>query len=274
MTGELSASSIHMRFGGVVALHETSLVVRPGRVHGLIGRNGSGKSTLFNCITGFLRPTSGEVRVDGRVVTGWAPHRLVRAGVVRTFQTPRVDLRATVRDAVLSGFYTAVESGFVVAMLGLPGARAEERRLHERAAVLMEQLGLLPLASQEIGKLSMGQVRLVEVARGLAAQARYVLLDEPAAGLTRREQALLAEQIRAVAARGIGVLLVEHNFALIRSLCDEVTVLETGRVLATGTPAEVAADRKVIDSYLGQADASTTLPAAPLAATPQREAAT
>lgn len=274
MNGELSASSIHMRFGGVVALHETSLVVRPGRVHGLIGRNGSGKSTLFNCITGFLRPTSGEVRVDGRVVTGWAPHKLVRAGVVRTFQTPRVDLRATVRDAVLSGFYTAVESGFVVAMLGLPRARAEERRLHERAAVLMEQLGLLPLASQEIGKLSMGQVRLVEVARGLAAQARYVLLDEPAAGLTRREQGLLAEQIRAVASRGIGVLLVEHNFALIRSLCDEVTVLETGRVLATGSPAEVAADRKVIDSYLGQADASTTIPATPFPATPEREAAT
>jgi branched-chain amino acid transport system ATP-binding protein len=178
----------------------------------------------------------------------------VRAGVVRTFQTPRVDMRATVKDAVLAGFYTTVRSGFVAAMLGLPAARAEERRLHEAAAHLMEQLGLLPLAGSEIGKLAMGQVRLVEVARGLAARARYVLLDEPAAGLTRREQALLAQQIRDLAARGIGVLLVEHNFGLIRSLCDEVTVLETGCVLATGTPDGVACDPRVVECYLGSAE--------------------
>jgi ABC-type branched-subunit amino acid transport system ATPase component len=254
MTEELRATAIRMQFGGVVALQDASIAVRPGRIHGLIGRNGSGKSTLFNCITGFLTPTSGEVTVDGRRVTGWAPHRLVRAGVVRTFQTPRVDMRATVKDAVLAGFYTTVRSGFVAAMLGLPAARAEERRLHEAAAHLMEQLGLLPLAGSEIGKLAMGQVRLVEVARGLAARARYVLLDEPAAGLTRREQALLAQQIRDLAARGIGVLLVEHNFGLIRSLCDEVTVLETGCVLATGTPDSVACDPRVVECYLGSAE--------------------
>lgn len=264
MTQELRATSIRMQFGGVVALQEASLAVQPGRIHGLIGRNGSGKSTLFNCITGFLHPTAGEVSVDRRKITGWEPHRLVRAGIVRTFQTPRVDMRATVKEAVLAGFYTTVESGFVASMLGLPAARAEERRLHEQAAQLMEQLGLLALAGTEIGKLSMGQVRLVEVARGLAARARYVLLDEPAAGLTRHEQALLAQQIRAVAARGIGVLLVEHNFGLIRSLCDEVTVLETGRVLATGTPEQVANDPKVIESYLGQADVSAA-PADPAA---------
>jgi ABC-type branched-subunit amino acid transport system ATPase component len=254
VSGELRATGVRMQFGGVVALQEASVVVQPGRIHGLIGRNGSGKSTLFNCITGFLRPTAGEIRVDGRAVTGWAPHRLVQAGVARTFQTPRVDLRASVRDAVLSGFYTRVRSGFVAAMLGLPSARAEERRLHEEAAQLMEQLGLLPLAGSEIGKLSMGQVRLVEVARCLAARARYVLLDEPAAGLTRKEQQLLAQQVRQLAARGIGVLLVEHNFGLIRSLCEEVTVLETGRVLAAGTPEAVAGDARVVESYLGRAE--------------------
>jgi branched-chain amino acid transport system ATP-binding protein len=193
--------------------------------------------------------------VDGCVVTGWAPHRLVRAGVARTFQTPRVDMRATVRDAVLAGFYTTVRTGFVPAMLGLPSARAEERRLQDAASHLMDQLRLLPLAGSEIGRLSMGQVRLVEVARCLAAGARYVLLDEPAAGLTRKEQELLAEQIRELAARDIGVLLVEHNFGLIRSLCDEVTVLETGRVLSAGAPETVAADARVIESYLGRAEA-------------------
>jgi branched-chain amino acid transport system ATP-binding protein len=261
MTQELRAASVRMQFGGVVALHEASIAVQPGRIHGLIGRNGSGKSTLFNCITGFLRPTAGAVSVDGRAVTGWAPHRLVRAGVARTFQTPRVDMRASVRDAVLSGFYTGVHSGFVSSMLGLPSARAEERRLHERATHLMEQLGLLSLADSEIGRLSMGQVRLVEVARCIAAQARYVLLDEPAAGLARHEQGLLAQQIRALAARGIGVLLVEHNFGLIRSLCHEVTVLETGRVLSAGPPEAVAADPRVIESYLGSTEPVAVAPA-------------
>ncbi len=255
MTQELRAAGVRMQFGGVVALQDATVAVRPGHIHGLIGRNGSGKSTLFNCMTGFLRPTAGDITVDGRAVTGWAPHRLVRAGVARTFQTPRVDMRASVRDAVLAGFYTTVRTGFVTAMLGLPPAWADERRLHDEAARLMDQLGLLPLAASEIGKLSMGQVRLVEVARCLAAGARYVLLDEPAAGLTRKEQDLLAQQVRALARRGIGVLLVEHNFGLIRSLCEEVTVLETGRVLSTGTPEAVAADARVVDSYLGRPEA-------------------
>jgi ABC-type branched-subunit amino acid transport system ATPase component len=260
MTQELRASAIRMQFGGVVALQDTSIAVRAGRIHGLIGRNGSGKSTLFNCITGFLRPTAGEIHVDGQAVTGWAPHRLVRAGVVRTFQTPRLNMRATVREAVLCGFYSSLRSGFIATMLGLPAARAEERRLHDQAAQLMEHLGLLPLADSEIGRLSMGQVRLVEVARGLAARARYVLLDEPAAGLTRHEQELLAQQIRDLAARGIGVLLVEHNFGLIRSLCDEVTVLETGRVLSAGAPEAVASDPRVVESYLGQVDVPAPAP--------------
>ena len=256
MTRELRATGVRMQFGGVVALQDASIAVSPGRIHGLIGRNGSGKSTLFNCITGFLQPTAGRITVDGQVVTGWAPHRLVRAGVARTFQTPRVDMRSSVREAVLAGFYSTLRSGFMAAMLGLPSARGEERRLRDAAARLMEQLGLLPLAGSEIGRLSMGQVRLVEVARCLAAGARYVLLDEPAAGLTRKEQALLAQQIRALAARGIGVLLVEHNFGLIRALCDEVTVLETGRVLSAGTPDAVAGDARVVESYLGRAEAS------------------
>lgn len=251
MTAELRATGIRMQFGGVVALDDVSLSIRPGSVHGLIGRNGSGKSTMFNCITGFLKPTAGKVTVDGTEVTGWAPHTLVRAGVVRTFQTPRVDLRATVKDAVLCGYFPTVRSGFVAAMLGGFASRAEERKLQFQADVLLGQLGLHDIAQAEIGTISMGQVRLVEVARGLASGAKYLLFDEPAAGLARREQGLLVEQIRTVARRGIGVLLVEHNFALIRDLCDEITVLDTGRLLCHGTPAAVASDRRVVESYLG-----------------------
>ncbi len=242
-----------MEFGGIVALDEAAVEVTPGRIAGLIGRNGSGKSTLFNCITGFLKPTAGRITLDGREIGGQAPHDIVRAGVARTFQTPRVDLRATVRDAVLCGLFPTVKRGFAAAVLGLPAARAEERALQRRADAVLRQLDMQAWADVEIGKLSMGRVRMVEVARAMAASARYLLLDEPAAGLSREEHEVLAREIRKLANDGIGVLLVEHNFGLIRMLCDRVTVLDSGRVLLTATPQEVERDEQVLRLYLGAA---------------------
>ena len=251
MSQGLIARDVVMRFGGVVALDGAAVEVRPGLIAGLIGRNGSGKSTMFNCITGFVQPTAGRIELDGTAITGLPPHRVVRAGVARTFQTPRVDLRATVRDAVLCGFYSLGRSGFASAVLGLPSVTREETRLREQADGVLRRLGLAALGDQQIAKLSMGQVRMVEVARGIAAGARYLLLDEPAAGLTQSERDVLAETIRVVASSGVGILLVEHNFAFVRSLCETITVLEAGRVLSVGTPAEIAADRRVIETYLG-----------------------
>jgi branched-chain amino acid transport system ATP-binding protein len=251
--GALRASDISMSFGGVQALDKASVEVMPGRVTGLIGRNGSGKSTLFNCITGFLRPAAGHVVIDGRDVAGEAPHRIVRAGVARTFQTPRIDFKTTVRQAVLCGLFPTVKQSLTAALFGLPAARSEERDLQRRAEAVMRELDMQPLADTEIGKLSMGRVRMVEVARAIAANATYLLLDEPAAGLSRAEQEVLAREIRKLAARGIGVLLVEHNFSLIRMLCDRVTVLDSGRVLFEGPPAEVERDPQVLQVYLGAA---------------------
>jgi ABC-type branched-subunit amino acid transport system ATPase component len=249
----LRACDVSISFGGVQALDKASVEVTPGRVTGLIGRNGSGKSTLFNCITGFLRPAAGRVLLDGCDVAGEAPHRIVRSGVARTFQTPRIDFKTTVRQAVLCGLFPTVRQGLVSALFGLPGARREERELRRRAEAVMRELDMQPLADIEIGRLSMGRVRMVEVARAIAANATYLLLDEPAAGLSRTEQEVLAREIRKLAARGIGVLLVEHNFGLIRLLCDRVTVLDSGRVLFEGTPAEVECDRQALQVYLGAA---------------------
>lgn len=243
-----------MRFGGIVALDDASLDVQSGTIHGLIGRNGSGKSTLFNCVTGFLKPTHGEVSIGDRVVTGLPPQAIVRAGVARTFQTPRIDTTMTVHDAVLCGFFPSVRHGLLSYALGVPQSRREERALRLRADELLERLGLEGVRDAQIGTLSMGRVRLIEVARGIAAGAAYLLLDEPAAGLGSEERDLLAAQLRAVAASGIGVLLVEHNFSLIRALCARVTVLDAGRVLCAGTPDEVSVDPRVIAAYLGSSD--------------------
>ena len=251
----LGARDVRMVFGGVVALDRASIEVRPGRVTGLIGRNGSGKSTLFNCLTGFLKPTGGQVLLDGREITGRAPHEVMRLGVARTFQTPRIDFQTTARDAVLCGLYPKVRHGFLASLLGLPGPLREERALNASADEVVERMRMQAWAGSQISKLSMGRVRSVEVARAIAADARYLLLDEPAAGIGRDEMKVLAQEIRGLADRGIGVLLVEHNFPLIRMLCEEVTVLDAGAVIFRGTPEEARQDERVMQLDLGSAAA-------------------
>lgn len=251
----LAARDVRMVFGGVVALDHASVEVRPGRVTGLIGRNGSGKSTLFNCLTGFLKPTSGAIELDGREITNYDPHEVMRAGIARTFQTPRIDFQTTGREAVLCGLYPQIKHGFVSSLLGLPHATRAERAIQRRADDVVDRMRMQSWAANKVNKLSMGRVRTVEVARAIAADARYVLLDEPAAGIGRDEMRVLADEIRGLADRGIGVLLVEHNFSLIRMLCAEVTVLETGAVIFRGTPEEARRDTRVMQLYLGTAAA-------------------
>ena len=251
----LVARDVRMVFGGVVALDRASIEVRPGRVTGLIGRNGSGKSTLFNCLTGFLKPSAGAIELDGRDITAHAPHEVTRAGIARTFQTPRIDFQTTGREAVLCGLYPQVKHGFVSSLLGLPHALRAERAIQQRADEVVDRMRMQAWALNKVNKLSMGRVRTVEVARAIAADARYVLLDEPAAGIGRDEMRVLADEIRGLADRGIGVLLVEHNFSLIRMLCEEVTVLDTGSVIFRGTPEEARRDDRVMQLYLGTAAA-------------------
>ncbi|GEO16703.1 ABC transporter ATP-binding protein [Microvirga aerophila] len=251
MSSGITVSSLTVRFGGVTALSEVSLKVSPGEIVGVIGPNGSGKSTLFNAVSGIVQPSSGAILIDGADVVGVAPDRLVRQGLARTFQTPRIDPALPVKTAVLCGFHTMMRQSILEAMLHLPRQTREETQMKASCDALLERLGLTAVREVPLGELPMGQVRLVDVARAMASKPRYLLLDEPAAGLSLPEQRRLAAAIRLLAADGVGVLLVEHNFGLVGELCRHVTVLERGKVLVEGDIATVRGDPEFLRSYLG-----------------------
>jgi branched-chain amino acid transport system ATP-binding protein len=216
-------------FGGVKAVDGASLEVEPGSITGLIGPNGAGKSTLFNCITGFLRPQRGRVLLDGRRIDRRAPHRIARAGLVRTFQTPRALTRMTVLDNMLVG-----------------GNRPQ--RAHE----LLELVRLGGYADALAGTLSGGQRKLLDLVRALMAEPRVLLLDEPMAGVSPALRVELLEHILALRReRGLTFLIVEHDLDFVMRSSDRVIVMSDGKVIAAGTPDEVRADERVVDAYLG-----------------------
>jgi branched-chain amino acid transport system ATP-binding protein len=247
----IEVDQLSVSFGGVHALREVSISVERGRITTVIGPNGSGKSTLFNSITGLVSVSRGTVRLDGTDLTALPAHRRIAGGLARTFQTPRFDPKVSVQEAVLCGFYPVARIGLLSAMLRLPAVGRQERDFAQACDAILAEFGLGELRRAPLGELPMGLVRLVEVARALANRPRYLLLDEPAAGLTRAEQELLSTEIRRVAAGGVGVLLVEHNFAMVRSLSDHTLVLERGRVLAQGHPDELMRDPAFVQAYLG-----------------------
>ncbi|TQM13353.1 ABC transporter ATP-binding protein [Pseudonocardia kunmingensis] len=255
----IDVRSATVQFGGVTALKEVDLAVDRGRVCAVIGPNGSGKTTLFNTISGFVSPTAGSVLVDGRDVTRVAADGRARLGLARTFQTPRVDVEATVRETVLCGFLPSTRSGLLAALIRTPRVQREERRLATEVDELLERFGLEGHAGHRLSELPMGLVRIVDVARAMAMRPKYLLLDEPAAGLTTDEQQLLVSEIRRVAGEGVGVLLVEHNFVLVQDVSEHVVVLERGAVLAEGAPGVVAEDPRVVDVYLGVTDEDSAL---------------
>jgi branched-chain amino acid transport system ATP-binding protein len=250
----LEALAVEVRFGGVTALAGVDVTVDEGQIRGVIGPNGSGKSTLFNCFSGFVKLAAGRVLLDGTDITHEPPHRRIHRGVARTFQTPRFRLTATVEETVACGFYPGTSSGFVSSLLGLPKVRREEREITEQTVELLTRFRLLEARHAEIGQLPLGKIRLIEVARAMAMKPRYLLLDEPAAGLSEDEQRLLAAELRSVAAEGVGVVLVEHNFDLVIGVCDDITVLTSGSVLVAGPPKDVASDPRVVEAYLGLED--------------------
>ena len=225
-------------FEGVHALRDVTLELGRAEIAGLIGPNGAGKSTLVNVLSGFDRPTSGTVELEGRDVTHWSPSRRGRQGLSRTFQHSHAFRSLSVRE------------NLEVAALGV-GAVAREARL--RASELLERLGLSAQAEEPAGTLAQGDERRLGVARALATRPRFVLLDEPAAGLPEAEVPDFAEAVRGVRDdHDAGVLLIDHNMALIMGLCDRIYVLDQGRVLAEGTPAEIRANLDVAAAYLGE----------------------
>jgi len=249
----IQVTNVTVQFGGVTALSDVSLTLEPGKILGVVGPNGSGKSTLFNAITGMVKPAKGTVSVDNVVLDGLPPYRRIARGLARTFQTPRFDPNVTVEEAVMCGFYPVHRCGFLAGMFRIPSVTREERKFRKRCDEILRELRLHDYRHMRMNELPMGRVRLVEVARAMANEPKYILLDEPAAGLARAEQRVLTTEVRRLADKGVGVLLVEHNFGLIRELVEHIVVLKDGAKLIEGKPEVVARDRAFIDVYLGSA---------------------
>jgi ABC-type branched-subunit amino acid transport system ATPase component len=249
----LEVHGLGRAFGGVRAVDGASFAVRRGEIHGLIGPNGAGKTTVLNLVSGLLAPSAGAIRLDGREIQALPPYRIAALGVARTFQNIRLFADLSAHDNVLVGQHRVRAASLTARLLVLPSARAEERAARDRAHRLLERIGLAERARERARNLSYGEQRRVEIARALASEPRLLLLDEPTAGMNPVEVEAVAALIRQVAGEGHSVLLVEHNVRLVMGVCDRITVLDFGKVIAEGPPAVVAKDPAVIDAYLGGA---------------------
>jgi ABC-type branched-subunit amino acid transport system ATPase component len=250
----LRLEGVERAFGGVRAVDGASFAVRPGEVHGLIGPNGAGKTSVLNLVSGLLAPSGGRILLEDRPIHGLPPHRVAALGVARTFQSIRLFPELSARDNVVVGMHLRRRGASLAArLLVLPSSRAEERAAREEAAALLGQVGLADRIHDPARQLSYGEQRRVEIARALASGPRLLLLDEPTAGMNPSEVEAVAVLIRRAAEGGRSVLLVEHNVRLVMEVCDRITVLDFGKVIAEGTPAEVARHPDVIAAYLGDA---------------------
>jgi branched-chain amino acid transport system ATP-binding protein len=250
----LSIEHVTVRFGGVVAISGLDLLVDEGAIVGLIGPNGAGKTSAFNIITGVYQPTEGQVRFDGHDLSGRKPHMITRLGIARTFQNIRLFPEMSALENVMVGADAQHRTGVPGAILGLPRHRREQREGEQLARRLLTMVGLPDAADEAARNLAYGDQRRLEIARALATGPRLLLLDEPAAGMNPVEKVGLTRLVTEIRDTGVTVLLIEHDMGLVMGLCDRIAVLDFGRKIADGRPAEVRASPDVVAAYLGRPD--------------------
>jgi branched-chain amino acid transport system ATP-binding protein len=252
MTALLEVDNLSLQFGGVRALSNVSLDIEENTLHAIIGPNGAGKTSLFNCLTGYYKPTSGTIRFHGEDITRMSVAGVAALGIRRTFQNIRVFPKMSVLENILAGAHLRAKSNLFSIIVGTPGFRRSERNLHEYAMANLEFVGLGEQATKLAGDLPYGMRKRMELARVLIADPKLVLLDEPAAGVSSVEREELSRVISRIHDNGICVVLIEHDVELVMEIATDVTVLDNGQVIASGTPHDVRNNPDVIRAYMGR----------------------